>query len=419
MASSGVRLPYNAIGGVNVVLRAAFYSSAQDSRRFFWLDEGRRKLGRLFLQRGLTGPASYPSPLVGGTLRVLGIESSCDDSCASIVTSDRRILSNVRLGQNHVHKPFNGIHPYHAIHAHQINLPIAIGRALHQAGLKITQLDAIAYTRGPGIAGCLAVGATAAKSLAAATGLPLVAVHHMVPTNPFIQENSAGPRIPLLKLVASSSEFKILANTADKPLGLAIDKISRALEVPWPEGSSSSPGSALEKFVEGSSEEKEEPMQLPLALRTGPSVFSFCGLQTATIRRLEALEAPASVAHRRAIGKAFFLAAFGQIERKLRYWLHHLSAVHQLDMSGVVISGGVGSNQILRARIQDLLTSVNPGLKLHIPPVAFCTDNAAMVAWTGIEKFRRGKLSAMDVPVAAKWSIEDAEDERAGIITSS
>lgn len=391
-----------------------------------------RKLGRLFLQRGLTGPASYPSPLVGGTLRVLGIESSCDDSCASIVTSDRRILSNVRLGQNHVHKPFNGIHPYHAIHAHQINLPIAIGRALHQAGLKITQLDAIAYTRGPGIAGCLAVGATAAKSLAAATGLPLVAVHHMQAhaLTPFLTQSNNELEFPFLSLlvsgghtmlvlVSSSSEFKILANTADKPLGLAIDKISRALEVPWPEGSSSSPGSALEKFVEGSSEEKEEPMQLPLALRTGPSVFSFCGLQTATIRRLEALEAPASVAHRRAIGKAFFLAAFGQIERKLRYWLHHLSAVHQLDMSGVVISGGVGSNQILRARIQDLLTSVNPGLKLHIPPVAFCTDNAAMVAWTGIEKFRRGKLSAMDVPVAAKWSIEDAEDERAGIITSS
>jgi len=157
---------------------------------------------RLSLQRGLTGPASHPSPLVGGTLRVLGIESSCDDSCASIVTSDRQILSNVRLGQNHVHKAFNGIHPYHAIHAHQINLPIAIGRALHQAGLTITQLDAIAYTRGPGIAGCLAVGATAAKSLAAATGLPLVAVHHMVPTHSFIQSNSAGPRILFLKLVA-------------------------------------------------------------------------------------------------------------------------------------------------------------------------------------------------------------------------
>jgi len=387
---------------------------------------------RLSLQRGLTGPASHPSPLVGGTLRVLGIESSCDDSCASIVTSDRQILSNVRLGQNHVHKAFNGIHPYHAIHAHQINLPIAIGRALHQAGLTITQLDAIAYTRGPGIAGCLAVGATAAKSLAAATGLPLVAVHHMQAhaLTPFLTQPDNELQFPFLSLlvsgghtmlvlVSSSSEFKILANTADKPLGLAIDKISRALEVPWPEGSTSSPGSALEKFVAGfPEEEEEEGMELPLALRTGPSVFSFCGLQTAAIRRLEALEAPASVAHRRAIGKAFFLAAFGQIERKLRYWLHHLEAVHQLDISGVVISGGVGSNQILRARVESLLRSVHPGLKLHTPPVAFCTDNAAMVAWTGIEKFRRGKLSAMDVPVAAKWSIEHAEDERPDTISS-
>ncbi|KAA1119002.1 hypothetical protein PGT21_012461 [Puccinia graminis f. sp. tritici] len=102
----------------------------------------------------------WPRRLSGGPVQVLGIECSCDDSCASIVGSDKRILSNVRLSQNDVHKAFNGIHSYHAIHAHQINVPIAIGRALKEAGLKLTELNGIAYTRGPGIAGCLAVGAT-------------------------------------------------------------------------------------------------------------------------------------------------------------------------------------------------------------------------------------------------------------------
>ncbi|KAA1116575.1 hypothetical protein PGT21_019045 [Puccinia graminis f. sp. tritici] len=375
----------------------------------------------------------WPRRLSGGPVRVLGIECSCDDSCASIVGSDKRILSNVRLSQNDVHKAFNGIHPYHAIHAHQINVPIAIGRALQDAGLKLTELDGIAYTRGPGIAGCLAVGATAAKSLAIATGIPLLAVHHMQAhaLTPFLTQTHDEIEFPFLSLlvsgghtmlvlVKSTSEFKILANTADKPLGLAIDKISRALDVPWPEGSAS-PGSALEMFVnEGDAEELagEEEAALPLALRTGPSVFSFCGLQTATIRRLAAHpDRHPSTAHKRKIGRAFFDAAFGQIERKLRHWIHQLSSTHPEKLKGLVISGGVGSNQILRDRVEKLLKSIDPELKLHIPPISFCTDNAAMVAWTGIDKLARGKTSGMDVSVAAKWSIEDAEDESAGIMT--
>ncbi|PLW23712.1 hypothetical protein PCANC_11455 [Puccinia coronata f. sp. avenae] len=369
-----------------------------------------------------------------GTLRVLGIESSCDDSCVSIVASDRRILANIRLGQNHVHKAFNGIHPYHAIHAHQINVPIAIGRALEEAGLRIAELDGVAYTRGPGIAGCLAVGATAAKSLAAASGLPLIAVHHMQAhaLTPFLTHSAEEAlRFPFLSLlvsgghtmlvlVSSSSQFKILANTADKPLGLVIDKISRALEVPWPEGRGS-PGSALEQFVAGagagSEDEGEDEEELPLALRTGPTVFSFCGLQTATVRRLAAAGAAPSPAQRRAIGKAFLDAAFGQVERKIRYWFCQLSSIHHPRLSGLVISGGVGSNQMLKDRVKSLLASLDPALQLHIPPPSFCTDNAAMVAWTGLDKLQRGRTSHMHVPVAAKWCIEDAEDESAGSMT--
>jgi hypothetical protein len=200
----------------------------------------------------------------------------------------------------------------------------------------------------------------------------------------------------MLVLVSSSSQFKILANTADKPLGsvfrfpetnprevfgihltfvcrldhiflsavcaaarkplslsLVIDKISRALEVPWPEGRGS-PGSALEQFVAGagagSEDEVEDEEELPLALRTGPTVFSFCGLQTATVRRLAAAGAAPSPAQRRAIGKAFLDAAFGQVERKIRYWFCQLSSIHHPRLSGLVISGGVGSNQMLKDR---------------------------------------------------------------------
>ncbi|KNE97419.1 hypothetical protein PSTG_09252 [Puccinia striiformis f. sp. tritici PST-78] len=348
-------------------------------------------------------------------LLLLGIESSCDDSCASIVSSERRILSNIRLSQNQIHKPFEGIHPYHAIHAHQINLPIAIGKALQQADLKLTDLHGIAYTRGPGIAGCLAVGATAAKTLSISTGIPLIAVHHMQahaltplltsdqPIRfPFLSLLVSGGHT-MLVLVNSTNEFKILANTADKPIGLAIDKISRALDIPWPEGPIS-PGSALEKFVQQShSEVKIEP--LPVALRTGPSVFSFCGLQTATVRRLHPLS---TVDEKRAIGKEFLNAAFAQLERKISYWFKQLD---HLYLSGLVISGGVGSNLILRSRIKTLLETIDPKLQLYIPPVELCTDNAAMVAWLGLDKLNRGVLAGMDDPVLAKWSIEDAEEE--------
>lgn len=119
----------------------------------------------------------------------------------------------------------------------------------------------------------------------------------------------------------------------------------------------------------------------------------------------------AAIVERRAIGFAFFEAAFGQLEIKITHWIHELSSRQGIHITGLVISGGVGSNQILRARIQKLLNSIDSKIKLHLPPISFCTDNAAMIAWTGIDKLRRGKLSSVEIPVVAKWSIEDAENE--------
>ncbi|MBW0501760.1 hypothetical protein O181_041475 [Austropuccinia psidii MF-1] len=367
------------------------------------------------------------------TIRVLGIESSCDDSCASIVDSQRRILSNVRLNQNDLHSIYNGIHPLYAAHAHQINItyhaPVVIGRALQQAGLNLTEIDAIAYTRGPGLAACLAVGATAAKSLAIGLGIPLVAVHHMQAhaLTPLLTDINKGINFPFLSLlvsgghtmlvlVKSSSEFKILANTADKALGLAIDKVSSALGLAWPHGSGS-PGSELECFAYGSSSKAgpESTPPLPLALRTTSSIFSFCGLQTATIRRLGSVTQGRpiedTVEERKAIGRAFFEAAFGQIEMKLSHWIEELNVKQGIKVTGVVVSGGVGSNKVLRSRISNLLSSIDSKLKLHLPPIEYCTDNAAMIAWTGIDKLLRGKVSRRDLPVVADWSIEQAEDE--------
>ena len=149
-----------------------------------------------------------------------------------------------------------------------------------------------------------------------------------------------------------SHSFSIILHRFPLYLSLVIDKISRALEVPWPEGHGS-PGLALEQFVTGAGAESDvdaEEEELPLALRTGPTVFSFCGLQTATVRRLAAAGAAPSPAQKRAIGKAFLDAAFGQVERKIRYWFRQLSSIHHPRLSGLVISGGVGSNQILKDR---------------------------------------------------------------------
>ncbi|BGO89469.1 hypothetical protein NBRC10512_006657 [Rhodotorula toruloides] len=382
-------------------------------------------------RRGLsTGPATHP-------LLVLGLESSADDTCAAIVSSDRKILSNVVIKQHSIHESFGGIHPMHAMKAHQANMPEAISRALSEANLSLADIDAFACTRGPGMPGCLAVCNASAKALAAATGKPLLGVHHMQAhaLTPFLtaspNTDSPAPEFPFLTLLLSGghtllllarsiSSFSILATTHDESIGASIDKVARALQIPWALGAGS-PGAALEKFAfpGGSAAPGAPAAPSSTDLPPDPSftipfpremAFSYAGIRSAVTRILDAEPAASmSDARRRQIARCYLEAAFEHIGEKVGMAMRKLGREGQ-EVKGLVVSGGVASNLVLRQRLRAKLDSLGrPELPLIFPPPAFCTDNAAMIAFVGLLRLQRGLVDPLTMIHEGTWPITECE----------
>ncbi|OAX40142.1 peptidase M22, glycoprotease [Rhizopogon vinicolor AM-OR11-026] len=354
---------------------------------------------------------------------VLGFESSADDTCAAVVTSSRQILSNVVVKQHSLHEEFGGIHPSVAIEAHQRNMPGAVRMALEQAHISIHDIDGIAFTRGPGIGGCLSVSSNAAKSLAAALNKPLVGVHHMqahaltpllttpiadLPQFPFLTLLISGGHT-LLLLASSLTSFRILATTADASIGRAFDKVARALGLSW---GTRGPGAALEEFCRMNIEGPErlpdiQPFSVPMP---GKLAFSFASLQSSVDRNISLMQEPLSTSHRIALARAFQTAAARQLCAKLTLALQKLE-LRDVKVRDVVVSGGVASNAFLRARLRETLDGYNPDerISLHFPPPELCTDtdNAAMIAWSSMHRFLAGDYDDYTVELRAKWSIEN------------
>ncbi|EJD03286.1 peptidase M22, glycoprotease [Fomitiporia mediterranea MF3/22] len=365
---------------------------------------------------------------------VLALESSADDTCAAVVTSEKRILSNVVISQRKNVETHGGIEPFVAIQEHQRNMPVAVRRALQEAQLDMSRIDGIAFTRGPGMAGCLSVCSNAAKTLAAALGKPLVGVHHMqahaltpiltsttpssTPTFPFLTLLISGGHT-LLLLALSNSKFRILATTRDEAVGRAIDKVARELRV---ELRGRAPGAALEVFCRdgfggdkkcGKEEENVphvEPLKVPFK---GELAFSFAGLHSAVDRYIlqhgkdkTRLQLP--YPHRLAIARTFQDAAFAQLEEKVILALRWCADNSQIPVKHVVVSGGVASNLLFRERLQACLSKNFPDdeLSLVFPPPALCTDNAAMIAWASMHRFLAGESDDYSIEHRAKWSIE-------------
>lgn len=361
---------------------------------------------------------------------ILGIETSCDDSCASVVASDRTILSSVVTKQDH--SSFAGIHPLAAALGHHTNLPSTIAAALDEAGIQASDLDAIAVTQGPGMASSLGVGLTAAKTLSAVLRKPLIYVHHMQAhaLTPLLTEEEP-PQFPFLVLLVSGghtmlvlatsiTEFRILATTSDDSIGDAFDKVARDLGIPW----TSAPGAALEALAakhDGAS--SINPPTFPLPCKGQPA-FSYSGLKAAVQRHIEAHQAALDDASKSAIAHAFQSAACAQLEDKLSMVLRPSSAIEDARgrkfprialeepgfsdrITALVCSGGVASNHFLRARLRTHLDTLGRrDVQLQFPPLSLCTDNAAMIAWVGhlIYHQRTTDYSRHATP---KWSIQD------------
>ncbi|KAG6891748.1 hypothetical protein C0992_006169 [Termitomyces sp. T32_za158] len=365
---------------------------------------------------------------------VLALESSADDSCAAIVSSTPRILANVVLKQHSIHQVYGGIHPKYAILGHQHNIPLAVRRALDEAQLDVrTDIDGIAFTRGPGIAGCLSVTSNAAKSLAAALNLPLVGVHHMASiASPFSspscsQSPSSKPmhsrlssppiQIPqgghsLLLLASSLTSFRTLATTADESIGRSFDKVSRHLGIPW---TALGPGAALEQFCAQPFEDADLP-QLPPFPRPckGQLAFSYSSLHSYVERYLDAKGGLVNIdlPTRLALARGFQTAAVAQLEEKLllafRWCLS--KGVHVQD---VVVSGGVASNTFLRERLAACVATVDSELPitLSFPPPDLCTDNAVMIAWASMHRFLAGDHDPYNIELLSKWNIDTLAQE--------
>ncbi len=364
------------------------------------------------LERTARLPASLPSD---NERIVLGIETSCDETAAAVVarsvSGKGRILSNVVRSQWSDHAPFGGVVPEIAARAHVECLDLIIADALRDAGIGWSALGGVAATGGPGLVGGLLVGLATAKTIAMVHGLPLAAVNHLE-AHALTVGLTEGLRPPYLVLLVSGGHTQLLlvhavgrydrlGTTIDDALGEAFDKTAKVLGLPMPGGP------AVERAAVGG-DPTRIPLPRPMIGRPEPH-FSFAGLKTAV--RLEAeARAPLSDADVADICAAFEAAAAAAVADRTRRAMQRVaqSAVEIADPV-LVVAGGVAANARLRRALQDLVATETLGgrpWRLSIPPAALCTDNAAMVAWTGAERLALGLEDGLDATVRARWPLD-------------
>ncbi|MCC7165989.1 MAG: tRNA (adenosine(37)-N6)-threonylcarbamoyltransferase complex transferase subunit TsaD [Rhodospirillales bacterium] len=333
-------------------------------------------------------------------MRVLGIETSCDETAAAIVDDRRTILADLVLSQEALHIPYGGIVPEVAARAHLDHLDGLIERALAKAGLGLSDLDAIAATGGPGLIGGVFVGVMTAKALALAAQKPFVAVNHLEGhaltarltddlAYPYLLLLASGGHCQLLA-VEGVGRYRRLGTTIDDAAGEAFDKAAKLLGLGYPGGP------AIERLARIGDPERF-PLPRPLLGRPGCD-FSFSGLKTAirqTVAGLGTLTDPD-----RADVAASFQAAVADVLAD--------RTAHALESVGkpmpLVVAGGVAANTHLRARLQELAEGRD--LRFLAPPLRLCTDNAAMIAWAGLERFRLGQTDGLDFAPRPRWPLD-------------
>ena len=338
-------------------------------------------------------------------LTVLGIESSCDDTAAAVVTEDRRVLSSVVSGQAALHAAFGGVVPEIAARAHAERLDLCVEAALEQAGVGLRDLDAIAVTAGPGLIGGVMAGVMLAKGLSAGTGLPLVGVNHLAghALTPRLTDGIGFPYLMLLVSgghcqflrVSGPEEFTRLGGTIDDAPGEAFDKVAKLLGLPQP-------GGPVVEAEAAQGDAAAIPLPRPLLDRPGCDM-SFSGLKTAVLRvRDQAVAAEGGLRESlRADICASFQAAVAEVlaEKTRR-------ALAQADVPVVAVAGGVAANRTIRAALERV--AAEAGVRFLAPPLPLCTDNAAMIAWAGIERFRLGHRDGMDLAARPRWPLDQS-----------
>lgn len=337
---------------------------------------------------------------------VLGIETSCDETAAAVVTDAREIRANVVLSQLDEHTPYGGVVPEIAARAHLEYLDGLIRQALDTAGLRLGDLDAIAATGGPGLIGGVIVGVMTAKAMAAAAGLPFVAVNHLE-GHALTARLTDGVEFPYLLLLVSGGHCQLLAvegvgryrrlgTTIDDAVGEAFDKTAKLLGLGYPGGPQVERAAAL------ATDPARFDLPRPMVGRPGCD-FSFSGLKAAVRRQVENLPRPLSEADRNDLAAAFQTTVAEVMADRCKRAIRAFRADHP-GGTALVVAGGVAANKTLRARLSSL--AEREGLRFVAPPLGLCTDNAAMIAWAGIERLRLGDSDALDFAPRPRWPLD-------------
>ncbi|MBT2131885.1 tRNA (adenosine(37)-N6)-threonylcarbamoyltransferase complex transferase subunit TsaD [Aliiroseovarius lamellibrachiae] len=346
------------------------------------------------------------------TLTFLGLESSCDDTAAAVVRHTPgdapEILATVVAGQTDLHADFGGVVPEIAARAHTEKLDLCVEEALAASDLNLTDLDAIAVTAGPGLIGGVLAGVMCAKGLSAGSGLPLVGVNHLAghALTPRLTDQATFPYLMLLVsgghcqfLIAKGpEEFSRLGGTIDDAPGEAFDKTAKLLGLPQPGGP------AVEAEAR-KGDEKQFRFPRPLLDRPGCDM-SFSGLKTALLRERDRQVAEHGGLHQadRADLCAGFQAAVRDvlIEKSRRALAEYLSL--SPEEPTLAVAGGVAANKALRSGLETLCGDL--GVAFLAPPMHLCTDNAAMIAWAGMERFRLGAQDDMSLAARPRWPLD-------------
>jgi len=338
-------------------------------------------------------------------MRVIGIETSCDETGIAIYDSEQGLLSHALYSQVALHQEYGGVVPELASRDHIRRLIPLLRQTLEQASTRQDQIEGIAYTSGPGLVGALLVGTSFGRSLAWSWGLPAVAVHHLEghllapmlepepPTLPFLALLVSGGHTLLIR-VDGIGQYQILGETLDDAVGEAFDKTAKLLGLAYPGGP------ALERLARQGDVGR---FRFPRPMTDRPGLdFSFSGLKTFamnTLRDGQAKGLSDDEQFRADVACAFQQAAVETLAIKCR------RALQQTGLARLVVAGGVGANACLRARLDKL--GVDLGVGLYYPRLEFCTDNGAMIAYAGCLRLQAGQSEGPTFNARARWPIDE------------
>lgn len=336
---------------------------------------------------------------------VLGIETSCDETAAAIVDDRRVVRADMVLSQLDEHRPYGGVVPEIAARAHLDHIDHLIKKALDEAGLRPNDLDAIAATSGPGLIGGVMVGAMTGKAIASVLGKPFIAVNHLEGhaltarltddvVFPYLLLLVSGGHCQLL-IVKGVGQYRKLGSTLDDAAGEAFDKTAKMLGLGYPGGPAVQKAAAL-------GDPSRFDLPRPMKGRLGCD-FSFSGLKNA-VRLLIAAQNPLSDQDRWDIAASFQRALAESIEDRTRRAMAIFRESLPDALPVLVVSGGVAANRELRAVLAK--RAQKEGFSLIAPPLSLCTDNGAMIAWAGLERFRLGFSDGMDFAPRPRWPLD-------------